>query len=150
LRAELARDGVTVVTVAPGLLRTGSFVNAFMKGKHHQAEYTWFTLLDTLPISSISAKRAAKQIVNATKRGTAELIITVQAQFLARLHGAFPGLIIDSMSLVNNFLPGGEDAGTARYTGRESETPITQSFLTLLGRLAGREFNEEPDTKSLS
>src|SRR5437667_9599934 len=34
LRAELARDNIYVTTVAPGLMRTGSHVNAKFKGKH--------------------------------------------------------------------------------------------------------------------
>ncbi len=147
LRAELAKDGVSVVTVAPGLMRTGSYINAFMKGERHQEEYMFFSLLDTLPLTSISAKRAVKQIVNATRRGEAELIITVQAQLAARLHGAFPGLMTDILAVVNRFLPSGEGAGTARYTGKESETPITQSFLTLLGKQASQQYNEDADTK---
>jgi NAD(P)-dependent dehydrogenase (short-subunit alcohol dehydrogenase family) len=146
LHAELAKDGIIVVTVAPGLMRTGSHINAYMKGKRHREEYTLFSLIDTLPLSSISVKRAAKQIVNATRRGDTELIITVQAQLLARLHGAFPGLIIDIMSIVDRFLPSGEGAGTGRYTGKESETSITQSFLTTLGKLASRRYNENSHT----
>ncbi len=34
LRAELAKDGIKVVTIAPGLMRTGSQINAFFKGKN--------------------------------------------------------------------------------------------------------------------
>src|SRR6266496_2566016 len=34
LRAELARDNIYVTTVAPGLMRTGSHVNAKFKGNH--------------------------------------------------------------------------------------------------------------------
>lgn len=98
LRAELAKDGIVVVTIVPGLLRTGSHVNTFMKGNSYQAEYTWFTLLDTLPVSSISARSAAKQIVYATKRGNAELIITIQAQILAHLHGLLPGFTANLLS----------------------------------------------------
>src|SRR2546430_5858539 len=34
IRAELARDNIHVTTVAPGMMRTGSHVNARFKGKH--------------------------------------------------------------------------------------------------------------------
>ena len=34
VRAELARDNIHVTTVAPGMMRTGSHVNAKFKGKH--------------------------------------------------------------------------------------------------------------------
>jgi NAD(P)-dependent dehydrogenase (short-subunit alcohol dehydrogenase family) len=145
LRAELAKDGIVVVTVIPGLLRTGSYVNTFMKGDSYRAEYTWFTLLDTLPVSSISAKRAAKQIVHATKRGSPELIITIQAQTLARLHGLLPGLTTDLLGWVNHLLPGGQDTSLTRHQGMESETPITKSCLTLLGQHAWQRYNERPN-----
>ncbi len=142
LRAEVAKEGIIVTTVAPGLLRTGSHINAIIKGERHHEEYTLFALIDTLPVTSISAKRAAQQIVLATKRGDSELIITVQAQALARLHGAFPGLVPDILSFANRLLPAGEGAGTASYTGSESETPISKSFLTVLGQRASQTYNE--------
>ena len=148
LRAELAKDGIVVVTVVPGLLRTGSHVNTVMKGEHYRAEYTWFTLLDTLPVSSISAHRAAKQIVHATKRGSAELIITIQAQILARLHGLLPGFTTNLLSWVNRLLPEGEETSTVRHQGADSETPITKSFLTLLGQHASKRYNEQPSDHS--
>ena len=140
LHAELAQEGIDVITVSPGLMRTGSQVNAVTKGDKNKEEYTLFALIDTLPGSSISVQRAAKQVVRATKRGDTELTITVPAQILARLHGAFPGLITDILTISTRFLPKGE--GTARHLGRESETPISQSFLTTLGQKASQEYNE--------
>jgi len=142
LHAELAKEGIKVTTVAPGLLRTGSHVNTTVKGEKHQAEYTWFTLLDALPLTSISARRAARQIVEAARRGQSHLVISVQAQLLARFHGLFPGLTGGILGLVNRFLPSGEGAGTASHIGKESETPITQSFLTALGQRAVHTYNE--------
>lgn len=148
LHAELAKDGIVVTTVAPGLMRTGSQVNAVIKGDQHRTEYALFTLLDTLPASSISVKRAAKQVVNATKRGSAELLITVEAQLAARLYGAFPGFVTDLLGIVNRFLPTSEEAGQESYTGRESESPLSQSFLTSLGQKASQDYNQNPDTTS--
>ena len=117
-----------------------------MKGSEHRTEYTLFTLLDTLPISSISAQRAARQIVTATRRGTAELLISAQAQIAARVYGAFPGTTTDILSLVNRFLPRG--TGSASYQGKDSETPVTRSFLTRLGQRASHTYNEQSNTKS--
>lgn len=144
LYAELAPYGIHVTTVAPGLMRTGSHVNAVIKGEKHRVEYSLFTLLDTLPVSSISVRRAARQIVTATRHASPELIITIQAQLFARLHGAFPELTNNLLALTNRFLPSGEDAGTARYTGKESETSLTQSPITALGQKAARDLNELP------
>lgn len=48
LRAEMARHGVKVTTIAPGLIRTGSYLKAEFKG-HQQEEAGWFSLGATLP-----------------------------------------------------------------------------------------------------
>jgi NAD(P)-dependent dehydrogenase (short-subunit alcohol dehydrogenase family) len=71
LRSELAGTGIVVTTVCPGLMRTGSPRHAFFKGQH-RAEYAWFALGDSLPLASMSADRAARQIIAACKNGTTE------------------------------------------------------------------------------
>ena len=143
LHAELAKEGIHVLTVVPGLMRTGSPGNALFKGQH-QIEYTLFNLLDTLPFTSISARKAARQIVRATKRGDAEVILSIQAQLAARFHGLFPGTTVTMLGLVNRLLPGsGDDAAAKEHrSGKESTTALSSSFLTVLGRKAAREYNE--------
>ncbi|MFL5628103.1 MAG: SDR family NAD(P)-dependent oxidoreductase [Ktedonobacteraceae bacterium] len=148
LRAELAKEGIKVTTIVPGLMRTGSHVNVTLKGNKHQEEYIAFSILDTLPFTSISVRSAAKQIVAATRRGSAEVVLSIQAQVLAYFHGIFPGTTSNIMALTNRFLPSGADAGTESHTGKESETPLTQSFLTVLGQKAARRYNELDEAKS--
>jgi NAD(P)-dependent dehydrogenase (short-subunit alcohol dehydrogenase family) len=50
LRAELARDGILITTVCPGLMRTGSPRNAVFKGRH-RAEYAWSASAPRCPSS---------------------------------------------------------------------------------------------------
>jgi NAD(P)-dependent dehydrogenase (short-subunit alcohol dehydrogenase family) len=133
LRSELAREGICVITIVPGLMRTGSHVNAFFKGQH-RAEYTWFSLGATLPITSMSARRAARTIVDAVRRGRQDLVLTPQAKLLALFHGIFPGVTSGVLALVNRLLPGPGGEGPRNHTGKESETPVSESFLTALGR----------------
>src|SRR6185503_4123757 len=76
LRAELAKDGIVVTTICPGLMRTGSPRNATFKGQH-RAEYAWFSIGDSLPVTAMSADRAARQILTACKRGEAEVVLSV-------------------------------------------------------------------------
>jgi NAD(P)-dependent dehydrogenase (short-subunit alcohol dehydrogenase family) len=144
IHAELRRHGIRVTTVVPGLMRTGSHRNAYFKGDH-RAEYTWFSLGATLPLVSMNADRAARAIVRAVRRGQPEIILTPQARAIATLHGIAPGLTSELMAMVSAFLPrpGGE-AGTGRHLGRDSETMVTRSPLTALGRSAARRFNQEP------
>lgn len=105
LRAELAGSGVLVTTIVPGLMRTGSFLNAFARGQRAR-EYAWFSVAASLPLLSMEATQAARQIVEATRRGEAERTLTVPAQILARLNGLFPGLTADINGLANRLLPG--------------------------------------------
>ncbi|MFC5907973.1 SDR family NAD(P)-dependent oxidoreductase, partial [Streptacidiphilus monticola] len=57
LRAELARDGVSVTTVLPGLMRTGSHGAARFQGRQ-EAEYAWFAAAASMPLLSTDAERA--------------------------------------------------------------------------------------------
>lgn len=146
LRAELAKDRVKVTTVVPGLMRTGSHVNAYFKGKN-EAEYAWFSLGATLPLVSINARRAARKIVQAVRRGDAELIITPQAKLLAMSHGLFPGLTSDMLGLVHRFLPEPGGVGDQRRTGKQSESAVSRSFVEKLGRKAAEEFHQYPEKR---
>ncbi len=144
MRAELQKDGVKVTTVCPGLMRTGSHLNAYFKGKHRQ-EFTWFSFGATTPVVSIHARRAARKIINAIRRGDAELIITPQAKFAALAHGIAPGLTSDVLGLVNRMMPSADGENKARHLGHESQTRITRSFLQSAGHEAAEEFHQNRD-----
>ncbi len=138
LHAELAKDDIHIITVVPGLMRTGSHINAFVKGKR-QVEYTLFGLLATLPMTSMSAADAARQIVQAVRRGDTETILTIQAQLASRFHGLLPGLTTEIFGLVNRFLP--RSGETQKASGRASRSKIA-TFLTGLGEPAAHEYNQ--------
>ena len=104
LRAELARDRIVVTTVCPGLMRIGSPINAAFKGQRAQ-EYSWFAVASSLPVMTISAERAARQILDACRRGDAELVITVQAKLAVIARTIAPQLFSDAMSFVQRLLP---------------------------------------------
>src|SRR5919108_2767486 len=103
-RTELAREGIRVTTVCPGLMRTGSSYNAWFKGNHRQ-EFTWFHVAASAPILAIDATRAARQVINACRRGDAELIITPQARFAVVMNALCPGTTAAAMSIANRLLP---------------------------------------------
>jgi NAD(P)-dependent dehydrogenase (short-subunit alcohol dehydrogenase family) len=142
MRAELARDGIRVTTVCPGLMRTGSPPNAYFKG-NNRAEYAWFAVGDALPVTSIAVERAAQQIVDACRYGDPELTISIQAQIIARANALFPRLTGEIMALGNRLLPGPQPgAGTARKTGWQSKSSVAPSPLTRLSDEATTENNE--------
>jgi NAD(P)-dependent dehydrogenase (short-subunit alcohol dehydrogenase family) len=142
LRAELKKDNVYVTTVVPGLIRTGSPRNASFKGQN-RLEYAWFSVADSVPLTSMSARRAARRVVLACQRGEAEVTLSIQAKLAARFHGLFPGLSSDFSALVNSMLPGPEGGvGDRRVPGRMSESPVSESFLTALSRRAAEKNNQ--------
>src|SRR3978361_1009080 len=72
LHTELADRGISVTPVCSGLTRRGSPRNAQFKGQHRK-EFAWFAISDAMPVASISSHRAARQIVEACRRGDAYL-----------------------------------------------------------------------------
>ena len=155
LHAEVARYGIKVTTVVPGLMRTGSFVNAYFKGDN-EAEYKWFSLSSAMPGLAMSGRRAARAVVRAIRQGRSEIVLTPQAKLLAMFHGLFPGVTADILGVVNRALPGADVAQPSsavraqsrdRRTGKESESSLTQSPLTRFGREAAREFHQYPERR---
>jgi NAD(P)-dependent dehydrogenase (short-subunit alcohol dehydrogenase family) len=143
LHAELAQHNITVTTVCPGLMRTGSPRNAWFKGQS-RAEYTWFALADALPGISIAASTAARQIVDACANGKADLVLTLPARIGTVVHSLAPSLTARSLSLVNRLLPKARPDQNRAISGSRSETGVTRSPLTALNRKAEREFNQRP------
>jgi NAD(P)-dependent dehydrogenase (short-subunit alcohol dehydrogenase family) len=141
LRAELAKDGVLVTTVAPGLMRTGSPRNALFKGKHRK-EYAMASICDSLPLLSIAAESAARKIVDACRHGDAELTISIPAKLLARFQGLFPGLTADLFGLVDRILPGAGGIGSRTVRGADSASALAPSWITTLGDEAAVRNNE--------
>jgi len=147
LHTELAGDDILVTTVSPGLMRTGSPLNAWVKGRH-AAEFAWFAVSDALPGLSVGSSRAARQIVEACRRGQAELIISLPAKLAAAFYGVMPSTFVTLASLANRFLPAPSGAeGDRARLGRDSTSSWAPSRLTRLSdRAAGRN-NELPRPK---
>ena len=139
--AELAKDGIVVTTIVPGLMRTGSPVNAFFKGRKG-LEYTWFSLGDATPLTAMHAERAARRIVEATRKGEAEVTLTWQARLLGLLHDLMPGAMPEFLGLVNRVLPGADGAGHDVARGMELATPLSPSPLTEPMNRAARAYNQ--------
>jgi NAD(P)-dependent dehydrogenase (short-subunit alcohol dehydrogenase family) len=147
LRAELHREGITVTTIVPGLMRTGSYLKALFKGKESD-EFTWFALSDNLPILSMDAERAAHQIIEAIQRGEAERVLTVPATLLARMYGLFPGLTTDLIAFATWLLPTTEKTDPEATPGevvRQRMPPTRRKILdalTVMGRRAAERFQQ--------
>lgn len=152
LTAEVASRGVRVTTVVPGLMRTGSPLNAFFKGQAER-EYTWFTLADSVPGLSMDAERAARRIVAAMRHGRVEVVLTLPAKVATRVHGVAPATTVRVLSLVDRLLPDaggsaltGPDGARARRGAEVDPSVRSRAFRALTGltRRSARRFHEEP------
>lgn len=104
VRAELAQHNIFATTVAPGLIRTGSHVNARFKGQP-AAEFAWFSAASGLPLISMNAERAARKILAACRRGQPSLTLTFAARGAILASALFPNLTGYVLRLTNRFLP---------------------------------------------
>ena len=144
LHAELMKEGIRVTTVCPGLMRTGSTYNAWFKG-NHKLEFAWFHHADAIPGLSIDARRAARQVIGACRRGDAELIITTPAKLAVLLNAVSPGTMAALMSITNRLLPGAVDeSGAEQRSGWQSVSRLAPSFISRQADRATAENNELP------
>jgi NAD(P)-dependent dehydrogenase (short-subunit alcohol dehydrogenase family) len=141
LRAELARDKIYVTTVAPGMMRIGSHVNAKFKGQH-DAEFAWFATSNALPLISISADRAARKILAVCRRGQPSLTLTFAARGAILGNALFPNLTGYAMKLLNRLLPGAvDDEGNQARAGSETRR-LVPAWVTRLTDHATARNNE--------
>jgi NAD(P)-dependent dehydrogenase (short-subunit alcohol dehydrogenase family) len=150
LRAELADTGISVTTVVPGLMRTGSHLNAEFGGEQ-EAEYRWFALGASAPYPvAVRADRAARLVVRAAKRGQAECTYPLSAVIAARLSGLLPTTTTNALAVVDRFLPRPprQAAGTRPGTAVEAdiEGPVLRAA-TILGRSAAEEYKQVPRSR---
>lgn len=147
LRAELGAGPVTVTTAVPGLMRTGSHLQAIFRGQREK-EFTWFSAGAGLPPVSMDASRAASRIVSAMCARKPEVILTPMAQVVSRTADIFPGVTVRTLRLFAAALPRpADEAGDAAAPGgqlRPAMPPAIFDRVTALIRAAARRLNETP------
>lgn len=147
LRSELAGTGVSVTTIAPGLMRTGSHLRAEFVGEQPR-ELSWFSLGATLPLVSMDAERAAAKIVAGVRAGRAYVVLTPLAQVGMRLNGLAPTVTAALMALGGRLLPAGPGEPTSTLQGYQVRERMRAGSgrvfdaVTTLGRRAARSFNQ--------
>ena len=142
LRAELARDNIFVTTVAPGLMRTGSHLNAKFKGQH-DVEFAWFSVSSGMPLISMNGERAGHKILAAARRGQPSLTLTFAARGAIVANALFPNVTGHAMKIGNRFLPRPASQADANdvcagYQARR----ITPKWMTELADRASAKNNE--------
>ena len=153
LRAELAGEGITVTNIAPGLTRTGSYLNAHFSGDEEgrEAQYKLFAPLSSVPLMTGGAEQAAHAYVRAIKRGDAEIIYPPIYSLVSRIHGLAPATTVRVMGLADRLIvSSGEGDGTVR--GMSIDETIESRpwrWLTTLGARAAGTYRQRPGPTSV-
>ncbi len=142
LGAELKRNGIHVLTVVPGLMRTGSYLNAEFKGAAKE-EFTWFGLLGNLPGLSVAAEYAAESVRVALERGQQVCTISLPAKVLASIEGIAPEVNRSILALADRFvLPYSSKKDVQQGKALNPSLSAIFQGLTELGKLAAIRLNE--------
>lgn len=151
LASELAGSGVTSTTIVPGLMRTGSHLQASFIGDA-PADYAWFGPAASLPLLTADGARAARKMVDAVLSGRAIVSITPMAALGMRVHGVAPATTVRALGLVARMLPRAPRGQEHRpLTGAQARDRLEQrspkaarvvGVLTTLGDRAARRTNE--------
>lgn len=137
LTHELAAEHVSVLTVAPGLLRTGSHVRAQFAGNQRQ-EYNWFALAGNTPGLSMAPDRAARQVVEALRNGKREIILSIPANILARLQGIAPDTFSIALTAACAALPKWTGSTGSKSEGASIQEAHASTIIGRVTDLAGK------------
>lgn len=140
LHAELRAKGIHVLTVCPGLMRTGSHLNVLFSGDAPR-EYRWFSLLANLPGVSATAQGAAHKIVNAVISRATEISIAPQAVVASRVSQVLPELTACLASATSRLLPNsGVNDSAVRRGGEVRDLELKPA--SKIGSRAAQRYNQ--------
>lgn len=145
LMAELAEEGISVTTVYPAVMRTGSPIQAVFKGDHHK-EFAWFASADVLPGFSLAADSAARKIVQAARDRQAELVPSLPGKARNVLAALLPETFASIMGVLAALMPKGNSR--QHFTGADSRKVFDRSPLFWPLRVRSRQmekkWNQQP------
>ena len=152
LHAELAASGVSVTTVAPHLMQTGSHRNALVRGRHRN-EAIWFALGTSTRLTALNAHRAARAIVRAARARRASLVLGWQAKAAVLASAVAPELTAAAATAASRLLPSSTRPSSGDI-GRWSSDVHVGKVARLFPSRAARDLNQtvaadEVETQSL-
>ena len=142
LSSELDPHKVHVLTVVPGLMRTGSYLHAAFKGAAER-EFAWFSILGNLPGATVSAEYAARAIRESLQRRQLTCTISLPAKLLIHSEALMPEATRAAMQFASRFLlPSSSKRATKAGKALNPKFGRLFQALTILGRTAAAALNE--------
>ncbi len=141
LSSEVKSSGIHVLTVVPGLMRTGSYLNAEFAGGQKE-EFAWFGLLSNLPGFSVAADYAARCIRQALEGEAYTCTISLPAKLLIASETLLPEMTRGICAAISQVLP--QQSGMDASKGKTLNPALGVLFqvLTMVGKRAGLRLNE--------
>ena len=140
LAIEARSKGIRVTTVCPGLMRTGSHLNAMFTGDAPR-EYQWFSVAANLAGFSTSASTAARRIADGIASGAAEVTISPDAFIAARFGNLSPQLTRLAMGVMDSLLPSDECDNACTHRGADVRSRELYPAATV-GASAAERYNQ--------
>jgi short-subunit dehydrogenase len=145
ITSELAAEGISVTTVYPALLRTGSAIQAVFKGDHEK-EFAWFAAADALPGLSADPTAVARKILRSALSRETELTPSFPGRFRNFAASLFPEIVAAVMKGIAVLMPTG--SSKEPKTGAQSRALLDESplgeFLLSTTLQAETDFNQRP------
>lgn len=140
MHAELKKYNITVTTVVPNLMRTGSPARGDIKGDYEK-EYAWFKHADSNPLLSEDPDVTAERIIRAIEYGESEVTLSLNGKIATLIKGFAPGWVNFLMGVANRFLPEAA-TGSISKKGWEVESNLSQGPISRLSDRAAARNNE--------
>src|ERR1700761_1767756 len=143
LSTELRSQNIRVLTVVPGLMRTGSHLHAMFKGQARH-EFAWFGVMGNLPGFSVAAAYASRVIANALQRQRYVCTISLPAKILTACEAMLPETTRSILAGVNRLLLPETSRSKDVHDGSTLNASFGKAFqaVTLLGRRAAESLNQ--------
>lgn len=141
MHAELKKYNIVVTTVIPNLMRTGSPLQADIKGDHTR-EYAWFKHADSNPLMSQDPDKTAQRIIEAVEYGESEVTLTLTGKIAQLVKGFAPQWISMLMGLANRLLPEAVTGDNSTMKGWQAESRLSQGPIARLTDRAAARNNE--------
>lgn len=149
MRSELALEGISVTSVYPALMQTGSPIQAVFKGDHEK-EFSWFASADNIPGLSMDAEKAASLIIEAARRRDAEVILSTLGRVREIVNAFLPETMASVMTALAALMPIGqsEEYKTGADSSEDFDTSQLTKPLRARAKRAAKKNNQKPKSNA--
>lgn len=137
ITTEFTNDGIRVSTITPPPIKNGAALYVHFLGRLED-EFKWFTKTLTSPLTSITADRTARVVMDAVRYGDPERAVSPFSWLAIRAHGLLPNLTLPLLAMGERLLMPKVDAPSQTSPHRMGADVARQSKNSEIRELAQR------------